>query len=265
VTWFKIDDGFSDHRKVIALQQSKHWKGALALWTLAGSWCSRHLSDGFVPAPVVTRLGASPQEAGALVAVGLWTEAEGGYQFHGWDEHNPSREHVEAKRAAQRERVTRHREKRAGNASCNALQQNHESVSNAIVTPPPTRPDPDPIPIGVAAQHQQPPHSDFGRFEERFWRVFVEWFTRHRGGQHPSRTKHVHDVALAVWRQATDDGIDPEQYAHALCDLYWQQDWPRDLANRPSARNFFDQLDRLLPQLREDWADYIRPHAGAAE
>lgn len=109
MTWFKVDDGFADHPKVIALQASKHWKGALALWTLAGSWSSRHLTDGHVPSAVVTRLGCAPHDALALVEAGLWDQVDGGYRFHGWEERNPSREAVEADRAATRERVQRHR------------------------------------------------------------------------------------------------------------------------------------------------------------
>lgn len=177
MTWFKIDDQFADHVKVIELQQHDGWKGAIALWTLAGSWCSRHLKDGEVPTPVVLRLGGTPEEAALLVRVGLWLEREGGYAFHDWAAHNPLRSEVEAKREAQRDRVKAWRERKRGgerNASrdegVTRYVTHHEqrtqrvtnSVRNAPVTPPPTRPDPDPIqdinspprdPLLPAAQH----------------------------------------------------------------------------------------------------------------
>lgn len=100
MSWFRVDDGFTDHPKVIALRAGKHWKGALALWALAGSHCSKHLTDGFVSDAVLAHLGGTTQEADALVAVNLWTKVDGGYQFHEWDERNPTKAKVLAARAA---------------------------------------------------------------------------------------------------------------------------------------------------------------------
>jgi hypothetical protein len=143
MSWFRVDDGLSDHPKTIALLASEHGKGGLALWTLAGSWCSKQLTDGQVPATVVARLGGTVEEAEALVTAGFWRRTKTGYAFHGWDERNPSRAEVEGKREAAKERVAKYREKRAGNAlqtrDGNAL---HAHSGNAGVTPPPTRPDP---------------------------------------------------------------------------------------------------------------------------
>lgn len=144
MTWFRIDDGLADHPKVLALQSGKHWKGAIALWTLAGSWCSRHLTDGYVPAAVIARLGALTAEADALVAAGLWGRSEDGYAFHDWAAHNPLRAEIEAKREATRERVTSHRKKRGGNDDGNS---GGNAVTGAVVTPLPSRPVPtQPIP-----------------------------------------------------------------------------------------------------------------------
>lgn len=99
MSWFRIDDGFTDHPKVIALRASKQWKGAVCLWTMAGSHCSRHLTDGRVTLPVLAHLGGTTQEADALVAAGLWTKVDGGYQFHEWAERNPTKAKVLAARA----------------------------------------------------------------------------------------------------------------------------------------------------------------------
>jgi hypothetical protein len=136
VTWFRVDDGFSDHAKVHALQESKHWKGALALWTLAGAWCAKHEKDGFVPSSTVKRLGFVPAEADALVECGLWDAAEGGYHFHQWAERNPLRSELDAKREQTRNRVSGWRELKR-----NAVTPGY---GNASVTPPPSRPVPDP-------------------------------------------------------------------------------------------------------------------------
>lgn len=143
MTWFKVDDGFADHPKVIALQQRRGWKGALALWTLAGSWSARHLTEGHVPAAVLRRLGASKAEANALVAVGLWEIVDGGYRFHQWMERNPSKASIEADRSKIAERVRRHRQRKrsSSNQECNALPGGacNDAPPRAVN---PTRPDP---------------------------------------------------------------------------------------------------------------------------
>lgn len=143
MSWFRVDDTFVDHPKVIELQTMRQGKGSLALWLLAGSWCSKHLTDGHVPAGVVPRLGATKAEADALVAVGLWVVEDGGYRFHEWTDRNPPRDEVEAKRAMNRDRVARYRERQSGNASqaegSNALQAHDASDP---VMPLPSRPDP---------------------------------------------------------------------------------------------------------------------------
>lgn len=103
MTWFKVDDKLHDHRK--ARQAGLE---ALALWTLAGSWCADNLTDGFVPGDILTRwTKKSVSLAHRLVDVGLWDEdteqGEVGYRFHDWKKYQPTRSEVEQirdKRAA---------------------------------------------------------------------------------------------------------------------------------------------------------------------
>lgn len=111
MTWFKVDDGFADHPKVEALLEGAHAECAIALWVTCGSWCAKHLTDGFVPMSRVKRSGYKHAEKGAaeLVRVGLWEAGAGGFQFRGWSEYQPTRARVEADRAATAEKVRRHR------------------------------------------------------------------------------------------------------------------------------------------------------------
>ena len=102
--WFKVDDKLHSHRKAARAGE------ALALWVVAGSWCMDHLTDGFVPDYMASRLmvnGASHAEA--LVASGLWVEAERGgekgWEFHDWPVHQPTREAIEEDRRKARERM----------------------------------------------------------------------------------------------------------------------------------------------------------------
>ena len=89
MTYFKVDDHFHSHPKILDLGLE-----AIGLWTLAGSWSGEQLTDGFIPSSLIARLGGSPETAQALVDAGLWEIAEGGYLFHDWDAHNQTKAQV---------------------------------------------------------------------------------------------------------------------------------------------------------------------------
>lgn len=100
MVWFRVDDQLAFHMKVLTAGNAP-----MGLWVRAGSWSAAQLSDGVVPAPIVAALGGSPADAAALVAAGLWHEVEGGWQFHDWTDHQPTRAQVLADRAATKARV----------------------------------------------------------------------------------------------------------------------------------------------------------------
>jgi hypothetical protein len=76
MTWFKVDDSFHSHLKVLAAEPA-----ALGLWVVAGSWCGANLTDGFIPDHVLPRLiPSSTPLALQLVDCGLWRRTKGGYQ-----------------------------------------------------------------------------------------------------------------------------------------------------------------------------------------
>lgn len=135
MTWFKVDDSFYDHPKVEELSLA-----ARGLWVTAGSYCARHLTDGFVPLSVVSRSGrGSANVASTLVQCGLWRRVEGGFQFHDWDQFQPSREAVQQERSRTKERQQAWRDrKRNGvtNTSRNGV------TNSARGDGAPTRPDP---------------------------------------------------------------------------------------------------------------------------
>lgn len=107
MAWFKVDDHLYSHPKWLMLP-----KPARALWVTAGSWSAGHLLDGFVPTDVLPLLGGSVRDANALVRVGFWTTADGGYRFHDWAEYQPVKKAVMEKRAKDAERLRKWREKR---------------------------------------------------------------------------------------------------------------------------------------------------------
>lgn len=106
MTWFKVDDGFWSHPKTFGLSDA-----AVALWVRAGSYCGKHLTDGYVDARFLTLLQGSVTAAEELVDAGLWTVVDGGYSFHDWKDCQDSREAVERRREAWKGRQQRYREK----------------------------------------------------------------------------------------------------------------------------------------------------------
>ena len=136
--WFKVDDRLHAHPKAQDVVDSR--PSAMGLWALAGSWCAAMLTDGLVPKRQVSRLGFKPADARALVDCGLWHEAEGGYQFHDWQEYQPTREQVEGERTAARERMRR---KRSGEHPSNRSGEQTQNFAVGSLTPSrpvPTRP-----------------------------------------------------------------------------------------------------------------------------
>lgn len=138
--WFKVDDHLHASRKT-----AKAGTAAMGLWVLAGSWSAAEELDGFVPYYMVRALGGDSDMSDALVAAGLWVtdthDGEDGYRFHAWDEYQPTRASLEAKREAQRERM---RDARAKGGDRARSVRAHNTRSDDAVTPTPSRPVPTP-------------------------------------------------------------------------------------------------------------------------
>lgn len=139
MTWFKVDDQFWSHPKVVALSPDAGW-----LWTRAGSYCGQHLTDGFVSIAALGMLGGSKAEAAELVAAALWLDVSGGYRFHDWDKYQPTRESVLVEREEAAERMRRVRANKRANVRPNV--QRDSQGTNAVGSASPS-PSPSPVPI----------------------------------------------------------------------------------------------------------------------
>lgn len=115
MSWFKIDDGFHCHAKVMAAGTP-----AVGLYVRCGSWAAQQSSDGIVPKQIA-RMYGTPRMIKALIEVGLWHQAGhecevcpeldgNSYAIHEYLERNPSRVAVELERKAKSERQQRWRE-----------------------------------------------------------------------------------------------------------------------------------------------------------
>jgi hypothetical protein len=115
--WFRLDDSFDTHPKVIAAGNE-----ATGLFVRCGTYCARHLTDGFIPEHVALLYG-SPELAESLVRAKLWRRVRGGWRMPDYLEYNPSHQQVDTERAAKTERQRRWRQNNSGRKSGNIDQK----------------------------------------------------------------------------------------------------------------------------------------------
>lgn len=112
--WFVVDDSAHSHPKFM-----KAGNAAVGLWLRCGSYAAQHLTEGIVPAQVVTMYGTAPQAA-RLTKAGLWHPAghacsrcpqpePGDYVIHDYLAYNPTRRQVDDRRTKAAQRQRRHR------------------------------------------------------------------------------------------------------------------------------------------------------------
>jgi hypothetical protein len=140
--WFRLDDSFHSHPKVIAAGNE-----AIGLYVRCGTYAAEHLTDGFIPEDIAVLYGAcdtgsrpnpgtgKPETlADTLVRTKLWRRSRSGWRMRDYLDYNPSREAVENERKAATERQRRRRE---GMAS-----RRDDGVTHAVSPPAPSRPVP---------------------------------------------------------------------------------------------------------------------------
>jgi hypothetical protein len=128
VTWFKVDDGFWSHPKTLALSPN-----AVALWVRAGSYCGKHLTDGYVAESILPMLQGTRPDAAELVRSGLWEPLGDGWVFHDWCTYQDTKDAVEKRREAWKERARRRR--------TNDDENTHSSSNHSIPFPSPVSRD----------------------------------------------------------------------------------------------------------------------------
>ena len=125
---------------------------AMGLWVRAGSWCASQLKGGFVP-NVIANAMRSPMANGcdidALVSAGLWHEVPGGYQFHDWDDYQPSAEQEREKRQKRSDAGKRGADARWGNGKGHADANGNAMANGDATAMPPSRPVLSTTPNGV--------------------------------------------------------------------------------------------------------------------
>ncbi len=106
MSWARFDDRYAGNRKI-----RKAWKAdraAVGMHAMSVTYCAQHETDGHVDDDWIETMLPVRRErervAGVLVEHGLWIRRDDGYEVHDYLKFNPSREKLEAKRAAERAR-----------------------------------------------------------------------------------------------------------------------------------------------------------------
>ncbi len=120
MAWFRLEDKFYDHPKVLAAGNA-----AAGLWVRCATYSAAQELDGKVPAALARSLG-SRAELAALTSTGLWIETPAGFLLPDFLEFNPS--HAELER---RRQVDAERKRKARAAGAEAVE--HDPSSGQFV------------------------------------------------------------------------------------------------------------------------------------
>ena len=134
--WFRLDDSFHSHPKVIAAGNE-----AVGLYVRCGSYAAQHLTDGFIPDEIALLYG-SRELAEVLVATKLWRRARGGWRMRDYLDYNPSRDDVSERRKVRAEAG------RKGGLASGKARSKPEANASAHASPivePPSRSHPGPV------------------------------------------------------------------------------------------------------------------------
>lgn len=249
--WARMDDGFDDHPKVLALLEEEQGGAAVGLWTLCLTYAHRTTrkagkTPGAIPSGLPRRyLGPLGRElALLLVKVGLWDEAAEGWIIHDFGDYLPSEE----TRAARSEAGRRGAAARWGSSgeadpkqddgNAMASDSNLPSGSHGVDSNPvandgsraPAHRDPTPVPEPVPEEQPKPSSSAGAKSEpaKRGRRIpvdfavtpeMVDWANEHCPGV-DGRTETQKFVNY--WRSATGKGA---------TKLDWELTWQNWLLN----------------------------------
>jgi hypothetical protein len=132
MTWIKIDDSFPNHPKVIGLSDK-----AFRIHISGLCYCGTYLTDGYVPMTAVAKWADEDMSVVVeLVNADLWRDAvqENGFRIHDYLAHQTSKQQVEDKRGALRERQKRYRDKSKSDNTNESAYDWDNAVTNAEVT-----------------------------------------------------------------------------------------------------------------------------------
>jgi len=177
MVWFRVDDGFPTSRKVLSIPKRRR-ATAIGVWTLAGAWCARELTDGTLPRYALEEIPSGPQASADLVSSGLWIQRGPDFEFHDWAEYQPSREEVLKEREAHAARQKAYRDRKKAERDASRKKESDASRDAAVTPavtaprPDPTRPDPTVVPTELPREVKE---KDLGGTGSTASRLPADW------------------------------------------------------------------------------------------
>lgn len=229
MTWVKIDDGFFEHPKTLAVGEDA------AFLFLAGlGYCNKNLTDGMIPKAMLRRLTRRPTRglADRLCAVLVpgkgpyWHDRGDYYESHEYLAWNDSRATVLARR--ERDRKRKKDSERNPDGSREGFHAESEVDSDGPLHSAPLHSSPEDTPPLLPSVGEPPtggPANGAGRVRTRRVRARLpdEWA--------PS------DDAVAYGKSLGFSDADLERIADEFCTYWWGEgkpkaDWDRTFENR---------------------------------
>lgn len=145
---FRVADTAPEHPKLRVAGLA-----AAGLWSLAGAWSMRELTDGWVPEYWTHGWPQGPRNAAVLVEVGLWQPEERhglpGYRFRDWTDYQRPADKIreERSKAADRAAKSRARAAERNGARSNATSRDTRSTTHTAAQPHATRESHDSLPL----------------------------------------------------------------------------------------------------------------------
>lgn len=140
MAWARFDDRFHGNPKVLGVWHT--CPEAIGLYVMCVTYCAQQETDGEVPDWFIQTLVASKAQRNRMTSVlenaGLFLGNDCGFSINDYLDFNPSKDQLETKRAAQKQRRLRAKgEQRDENVPARA-----QHADAAVIAPVPTRPDP---------------------------------------------------------------------------------------------------------------------------
>lgn len=260
MTWGKMDDKFHRNRKVRELRRLKGGREALGDWAFWWSWC---LDDaeltGVIPSFELDAAGL--RSAKLLVQVGLWDEVEGGYAFHDFHEYNPTKAQREAKKTADRERVSAKRHGISDDVACDISasrdglagesQESRERVASTR-DPVPSQPVPSERESARDGIETSKPLASDDPLQGPRWYLlngFRKRWESARGLMWPGHQYQPDPTEPTRWLvdACQKHGVPFEAAADDILDRWFAEDWPRK--QKFPWKTFCKQIPNYVPDI----------------
>lgn len=249
MSWLRIDDKFTQHPKVLSLNDREFRVHLSAL-----CYCAEYKTDGTIPESAWRLLGVTAKLADRMVAFGVWDYEDGFYSIHDFHKYNP----VDPTAADRQRRFKQSRsgngvgngqitdESRNGNGEGNGP---HASASAPVPVPSPSPKDREVANApSLAAAVATPSKPRKPREPDLVWDAVADECG-------PVTTKTAQTLRGQIVRDLKAAGATPNEI-HRRAKLLRQR-WPDADLTDTSLRKHWDKADLPMPAGKQSAAERI--------